>query len=457
MSLRTPSEWHQHSDTLMSNASSTQDEASRQSQKSKKTHQETINENMAMYQDLHGNLENKVITSHRLIDKLGARAASVSQNIEATQASLTQLELALHEKKVPMTLVSRRMEERQKRPLREHVRDQVEVALEEERDALADSQRKLSSAIVMTKNMVSLLKEKLEELRVDIDSKMQALSVDELCLRTTHRSWVATADCRTSSSRASTGARSSSALAAAAAESNRNEIRRQRSTRNHDQHARRHEEASAELRSDNQLLVQRCSKAAKDARAKTEKCLQARVAEVRQMRKRLEIELRETEKKVDHTKTTINETQSSIHRIQEPIALCSSHTSWRKHRADKEQIMDPVDNQLEHQKQKLMRATEELHTHKQSEKTVLTALGEQVERLREDLRDKIAALNIDVACLEHINDSTSWNGKAPSSAQVSTLKSARRNHSRATPISKSGMVEPLSALPCIITGSLSAR
>jgi len=458
MSLRTPSEWHHQANSLMSNASGTQAEASRQSQKSKKVHQETINENIAMYQDLHGNLENKVITSHRLIDKLEARAVSVSQNIEATQTSLTQLELALHEKKVPMTYVAHRMEQRQKRPLREHVRDQVEVALEEERIALADSQKKLSHAIVMTKNMTFLLKEKSEELRADIESKMQALSVDELCLRTTHRSWAATAESRTPTSRASTGARKTNAQAAATEESNRNEVRRQRDTRNHDLHARRHEEASVDLRAENQLLVQRSGKATKDARAKSEKCLRERVVEVAQMRKRLEIELKETEKRVTQTAMTINETQSSIHRIQEPIALCSTHTSWRKQRADKEQIMDPVEKQLEHQKQKLMRATEELRSHRQCEKSVLTALGEQVERLREDLKDKTVALNIDVACLEYINDSASWNGRGPRSAQMSPAKSARaRSQTRGTPVSKCGMVDPYNALPCISTGSLSAR
>jgi hypothetical protein len=363
--------------------------------------------------------------------------------------------LALHEKKAPMALVARRMEERQKRPLREHVRDQVEIALEEEQNTLADAQKKLTNSIVMTKNMINLLKEKLEDLRADIESKMQALSVDELCLRTTHRSWIATADSCTPTSRVSTGARLTGAQSAATQLSQRNEIKRTRETKSHDTHARKHEEASADLREENQLIVQRSSKASKDAKAKTEKCLQERVSEMRQMKKRLEIQLKTTEQKADSTQATSNETQYSIHQIQEPIALTATHTSWRKQRSQNEQIIDPVEKQLEHQKLKLMSASEELRGHRHTERRLITALGEQIERLREDLREKNHALSIDVACLEYVSDA-SWNGsaKGPRSAQTSPMKSSRKGR---TPMSKLGMVDPYTGLPQITSGSLSAR
>merc|ERR1719272_700105 len=113
------------------------------------------------------------------------------------------------------------------------------------------------------------------------------------------------------------------------------------------------------------------------------------------MIKRHENQLAATQGKADFTRGTISDTQSQIHAIQEPIALCSTHASWRKQRADREQIMDPVEMQLENQKQKLLRATENLRTERQNEKNILTALGEQLERLKEDLKDKTLALNID--------------------------------------------------------------
>jgi len=307
----------------------------------------------------------------------------------------------------------------------------VETALEDERACLAETQRKLQEAMLVTKSMISVLVDKSEELKGNIDEKMQALSVDELCLRTTHRSWHASAGSRSPSSRVSTGTTPRRAGTMQAVEvSSRNEIKRQQEARNNDVAARRREEAAAELVKDNQLLVQRCQKVAKDALVRTEKCLQERVVEVRQMRKRLENELQETQRKVEHTRNTISETQSQIHAIQEPIALCSTHASWRKQRADREQIMDPVETQLETQKQKLMRATEELRSHRQNEKNILTALGEQVERLKEDLKDKTVALNIDVSCLSQVSDGKGSAQVTPKGTPKSTPKGAKVRSAR---------------------------
>jgi len=419
MSLRTPSEWHNQANSLMSNAYGTQVQALKQSEESQKSHMDTTNSNLAMYKELHGKLEGKVQTTHRIIDKLEARSKSMDDAVTKTTKSLAQLEVAYSGKAMPIKMCAWRMEQRQKRPLREHVRDQVEIALDDERAALAETQKKLQEAMVVTKNMIAVLIDQSEALGGNIDQKMQALSVDELCLRTTHRSWNASAGSRTPNSRMSTAAtpRRTGSMTAVE-ESNRNEIRRQQDARNADVQARRREEAAAELRQENELLVNRCAKLAKDALVMTEKHLNQRVVEVRQMRKRLENELQETQRKVDHTKSTIYETQSQIHAIQEPIALCSTHASWRKQRSDREQIMDPVETQLENQKQKLMRSTEELRSHRQNEKNVLTALGEQVERLKEDLRDKTVALQIDESCIRRASESAPGSSKgAPKSAR----------------------------------------
>jgi hypothetical protein len=394
---------------------------------------------MAMYQDLHGTLEGKVQTSHRLIDKLEARSKSLQQNIEATKASLGQLEIAYREKEEPLKLCAWRMEQRQKRPLKEHIRDQVEIALEEERVSLAETQRKLQDAMVVTKNIISILVEKGEELKIDIDQKLQALSVDELCLRTAARSWTHSASSRVPTSRGSTAIaaqrRTASSGGSDVLASGRNEINRQNDARVNDVAARRREEAAVELRKDNEILVQRCEKTAKDCLRKTEKGLQERVTEVKQMRKRLENELRETQRMVNHTMSTISETQSQIHAIQEPIALCSTHASWRKQRADAEMPLDPVDNQLESQKQKLMQATEELRSHRQNKKNILTQLGEQGERLTEDLKDKTLALNIDITCLEKKGTMGSRGGTGRSQA---TPRSARGTSGSGRPWLSSG-------------------
>mmetsp|Transcript_52063 Transcript_52063/g.91458 ORF Transcript_52063/g.91458 Transcript_52063/m.91458 type:complete len:455 (+) Transcript_52063:115-1479(+) len=441
MNARTPGEWHSHANSNLSSAYSTQIKAAKQMDTSKKAHQDCLSENIAMYQDLHQSLEQKVKTSHRLVEKLTARAKSVENSISSMQLSLQQLQAALRAKDAPLTLCAWRMEQREKRPLREHVRDEVELALEDERNVLMDTQRKLGDAIRVTQNMISVLEGKLDELRHDIAQKTQALSVDELCIRTTHRSWhsqVSAGGASSPSSRSSgagTGrlpsARRTGATALAE-ESNRNEVNRQQEARRLDHAAKGREEAASELREDSHKLISRCEKAAQEAARKTEGALQDRIQEIQTMRRRLENEARETKRKEDHTRDTISETQSQIHSLEEPMQLCSTHASWRKQRANREQILDPVETRLEEQKGQLMRTREELHGHRQREKGILTQLQEHMERLKEDLRDKTQALNIDLNCLTHSSDLASPTLTDPSArARYSSLM--KRANEGATP------------------------
>lgn len=454
MSQRTPDEWHYSANSLMSTAYGTQVKALKQSEMSKKAHQDTHNENLAMYQDLHGSLEGKVKTSQRLIEKLDQRNKSVSDSIRMSKTSLQQLQMAYHAKNAPIALCAWRMEQRQKRPLREHVRDQVEIALESERSTLIECQRRLSDAANQTKNMITMLESKSEELRTDIDQKAQALSVDELCLRTTHRSWQSTTDRGPPSENGSTNPVSPrvmghrSGATAIAEESARNELRRQQDARRMNKNAVGREEAARALRESNDRLISRCAKESKDALARSTAALEQRISEVAQMKKRLEGEVRETKVKIEHTKGTIVETQSQICAIEEPIQLCSTHASWRKQRSDREQIRDPVDTRLEIQKQQLMRATEELRAHRSEEKAILTQLQNDLEQLTEDLKDKTLALNIDVSCMQRpgVQD---WNGGKRRQASAGSGRTMKMNLGSGT-----GMM-----LPDIgsMMGSLTAR
>jgi len=417
MNCRTPGEWQSHANSNMSMAYTTQVKAIKQMDLSRKAHEECLTENIATYQDLNSSLECKVRVTHRLIEKLNNRAKSIESSIVSLKQSHAELVKSLRSKDPPLTLCAWRMEQRERRPLREHVRDHVEMALEAERAVLVDTQSKLSDAIKMTLSMLSLLEGKSEELRSDIEQKSQALTVDELCLRTTHRSWhsqISTSAPNSSrSSRGNSGggisggSMSARRAGAGAEESIRNEMNRQQEASRLNHSARSREEASTELKEDSARLMVRCEKMAIEAAAKTERSLQDRINEIQQMRRRLESEARETRKKEEHTKATISETRSQIQSLEEPMALCSTHSSWRKQRACKEQILDPVETRLEEQKRQLMRTTEELRNHRHIEKGILTELQEHMERLKEDLRDKTAAMNIDLNCLTHASEMAS--------------------------------------------------
>jgi len=406
----------------MSMAYSTQQQAIKQMDSSKQAHSDCVNENLSMYNDYNSALEGKVKTSHRIIEKLNSRAKSVEQSTTTMKQSHAALVQGLRAKDQPLNLCAWRMEQREKRPLREHVRDHVEVALEEERFALVGTQKKLSEAIKMTMSMIQLLDGKRDEVRHDIEQKSQALTVDELCLRTNHRgqaiaggnpSGSGPPSARGGSSRGGSSCGLPSPVsgrgrATAAGElSNTNETNRQQEARRLNNSAQSREEASSELRDDNAKLIAACNNVAMEAGAKTERALQDRISEIQGMRKRIESEARESKKKEEHTKNTISETRSQIASLEEPKALCQTHSSWRKQRACQEQIMDPDEMRLEEQKRQLMRTTEDLRNQRQSEKTILTELQSHMERLREDLKDKTAALNIDLNCLTHAHEMAS--------------------------------------------------
>lgn len=456
MNARTPNEWHSHANSNLSSAYATQIKAGKKIDESRKAHQDHLNENLAMYQDLHSSLESKVKTSHRLIEKLTSRAKSVENSISSMNLSLQQLQAALKAKDAPLALCAWRMEQREKRPLREHVRDHVEIALEEERSILMDTQRKLTDAIRVTQNMISVLEGKLEELRQDISQKSQALSVDELCIRTTHRSWhtqVATGGGSPPSSRSSgvgsgrlPSASRRTGATALAEESNRNEVNRQQDARKLDHASRSREEAASELRADSHRLIARCEKASQEAARKTEQSLQDRIQEIQQMRRRLESEHRETKRKEEHTTETIRETQSQIHSLEEPMALCATHASWRKQRTNREQILDPVETRLEEQKRQLMFTSQELRNHRQFEKGILNELQEHMERLRDDLKDKTSALNIDLNCLTHTSEHASSPSMTDPSARARYASLMKRASDGATPrISSSRTARSISA------------
>jgi chromosome segregation ATPase len=437
----------------MSQAQHTHRRATQQVDTSRKAHDETVYDNLNMYNELHSTMEHKVRNSYRLIEKMQKRADSLEGSIQQTRLSLTQLETALRSKEAPLQLCMWRMEQRERRPLREQVRDAVELALEEEKTALMQTQRKLSDAIKRTKNTILGLEGKLEEVRHDIDQKTQALSVDEMCLRTTHRSYQTvvgkTPPRSTASSRLPSASKKSAQNQVAAQESSRNEVARQQEAVRLNHTAQVREDQAKVLRDDNAKLVQRCDRIAEEAVNKSERCLQDRVNENQGMRRRLELEIRETLAKMENTKNTIAETRSQIRSLEEPIENCNTCASWRKQRATREHIHDPVSTKLQEHQMTLLRSHEELTSHHQTEKQILQDLQERKERLKEDLRDKTAALHIDLNCLTH--EATYLNGKPSKTLSKSKISKAMKVDSTFVPIPN------ITIAPVYGSGAMTAR
>eukprot|EP00438_Fugacium_kawagutii_P017185 Skav215699 [mRNA] locus=scaffold3538:118124:119116:+ [translate_table: standard] len=292
-----------------------------------------------------------------------------------------------------------------------------------EKATLVDAQRKLKEFIKKTQATVSCLESKLEELHHDIQQKSQALSVDELCLRTTSRSLEAVSErstfLRQQGSVAGSSTRNLPPKAHRGAqaarhevawhEGSRNEVLRQQEALRLNQSAMHREQAAKELREEAVKLIQRVARAAEEATAKTEKSMKERVNENQQMRRRLESELRETCNQINMTKGTIQDTKAQIRSLEEPMDLTSTCASWRQQRASREKTQDPVSSTLTQHQMMLLRCHEDLRQHHQNERSILQELQEKKEQLKEDLQDKTCALHIDLNCLTH--EAASQNGK----------------------------------------------
>jgi len=435
MSMHTPEEWHHHAGDNMAKAQMTHRKASAQNKYSVRAHEETTSDNLSMYQQLQSSMKQKVQNSYRLIDMLQKRADSVRGSIQHSQHSLAQIEAAHRDKDPQMQHCLWRMEQRERRPLREQVRDNTEVTLESEKAVLQETQVRLSEARKRTKNMISELEGKLTEVLHDLDHKNQAVGVDETCLRTTQRSMQSIMDrVRPHSSpgfRTGVAMRTPRAGDASVRESSRNELARQQGAVRLNQAAATREEQARVLREECKAVIARCQKAAEDAAAKTERALQERVNEHQQMRRRLEGEIRSTNGHIDHTKSTISETRSQIKSLEEPMDLTTTCASFRKQRATREHITDPVSTKISEHQTMIIRAREELMGHHQSEKANLQDLNERKERLKDDMRDKTAALHIDLNCLTH--ESAHMNGKATTFLSKNKLSRAMKIDSRFVP------------------------
>ena len=237
MSLRSTDEWHGHSHMNMTDAGHAHTRAKQTCHTSLQTHNDCLAENVGAYHDLHHSLGSKVKASQDMILALESRARSVQKTLDATKRSLVSLEAARKAKDAPLELCTWRMEQREKRPLRELVRDSAELALEEERHHLLECQRRLAEGEKRTRAMIIGLEDALQELHADISDKRQALNIDDMCLRTTHRPWQPAVDFARPASMAMTTQRATTVRKTPAEESGRNEQTRQAAASSHNKMA----------------------------------------------------------------------------------------------------------------------------------------------------------------------------------------------------------------------------
>lgn len=183
-------------------------------------------------------------------------------------------------------------------------------------------------------------------------------------------------------------------------ETSKNEKLRQLEAERRQDAAEGRETAAMRLVEENTQLIKQCQATENDALAHTQAKLKERLHENQGMRKALDGELRDMDAAIDRIKKMMSETAHQMKSLDEPTENASTCASWRNQRSIVEHIADPVSTRFQAQRATIFQAQQQLVGHHMDEKSHLRDLKDRRSRLKEDLKEKTVALEIDSACLQ---------------------------------------------------------
>jgi len=391
----------------MSDASRIHQGALNQADDSVNTHEGTVNNNHDQYMFLQDSMQLKLSNTRRLVQNLADRAYCLENSIQHTKESLSNVEAANRAKDGPLQLCLWRIEQRSRRPNpREQVRDDAEMALENEKAALMQTKFDLNDAAERSKDMIRNLEARLAEVRDDLHHKKHTLGIDEMCLAKAQASYANVAFRTPRPQGLPTAPHkmmgpNRDVQRFGHVEGHNNEMFRVNRTAALDRYSGSHDQASDMLREENTRLIARCDQTAKDAKATSDSCLADRHRELHNMKMRIDSQIHETNSKIDHTNGIISETRYHMGALQEPLAMHGTCAAFRSDRTAREHILDPVGAALAEHQDSVLNAHEDLARELMREKAHLRALFDKRKQLEDDMKDKSSACAIDARCLNH--------------------------------------------------------
>jgi hypothetical protein len=414
-SARLPNEWHKSTMDNIQAAVMLQKSAEQQLRMSVSSHMQTRTENVGQYQNVHTNFNQKVQTTSALKGLLQERITSVEKSIEASKQSLGALQHASQAKLAPLQLCTWRQEQRSGRPERELIRDPVEIALEDEKDTLMDARSKLQDKCDETQKMIKSLIKVHQELSSDHTNKDHSLSLDKKCLSMTHSGWPTAKGGEGPASPSARSPKSSTLKFSGSMTMTQLSITGGNDpssvTHNHTQEesrqqvtlaligkARDLERAALSLREGSEELIQKTQADSNFALNQVETCLAKRIQESQEAKSNLEVCITETSKSIATMMHCNSMTQDNMQSHQEPADLHSTRTSLRGKRMPRENIGDPVKTALDKHAQGLMQNHNHLMDRHNAEAANLQQLQQAKSACEADLKDKTAALQIDIKC-----------------------------------------------------------
>eukprot|EP00746_Dinoflagellata_sp_MGD_P127849 gnl/MRDRNA2_/MRDRNA2_62333_c0_seq2.p1 gnl/MRDRNA2_/MRDRNA2_62333_c0~~gnl/MRDRNA2_/MRDRNA2_62333_c0_seq2.p1 ORF type:complete len:483 (-),score=106.58 gnl/MRDRNA2_/MRDRNA2_62333_c0_seq2:112-1560(-) len=390
------------------------------------SHRCTWHDNVKQYQNVHTNFQKKVGATRQLRELLDDRVKAVGEEIQIAEQNLIKLQHALAEKERPLQLCAWRMEQRSQRPEDEMVRDAFEISLETERETLLRAQEGIRAHCEKTEEAVRKLTQCQKELEDDGHHKSHSLAIDETCLNAKHGKWPTRGTPRMDRSMmAATDAglrdHVMRSMAAATIEARRRplplessqaskdsmnaaaqgiseEEARQTNTMINVSRTREAEQTTAYLREMNDRLLRITAMDCQAANQAVERAMAQRIGEATMVKKRLETAIKETSEKIEMVAQGMAKTGAHLQADTEPRNICKARDKYRINRTDRENICDPVTAAMGQHIDHLDRNIDFLKQCEGDEIETLEALEATRRELELDLRNKVAALEIDLRC-----------------------------------------------------------
>mmetsp|Transcript_47905 Transcript_47905/g.111751 ORF Transcript_47905/g.111751 Transcript_47905/m.111751 type:complete len:500 (+) Transcript_47905:68-1567(+) len=393
-------DWRQQTSRTIASAKSTQRWADQTAKQSRISHEAARNDNDRKYGKVHNAFMDKIERSKHLVETLAERVKSIEASITLTKLTCAELLEAHTAKKAPLQLCLARLELRARTmPKGERKRDEVEAALNEEKEVLMKSKATLIEQAGKADKAVSELVRLHEDLLEDLKVKTHSLHIDQDCVQAARTMGMATfhAPCEEPASEECN--RTPSGMYASHPETQ--EHRRQLETVMKSRQAKKKEEQADAMRQESALLMRTTSNSCSASQGRTKLAMDKSIAEVRGIIQKLHQAIKNQEVRIAKTTGALECTSEEIACHEAPYNLATTRLTLRQQRKYPENIRDPVRAALDEQVKAFRSNHEALETRQSDEKEALQDLKATLAKLKADLESKNQALEADIQLKEH--------------------------------------------------------
>lgn len=356
---------------------------------------------------------NKITVSHTIKKKMGVtedlikalddRMESMDDTMRQVGECLFQLQRAFRSKWSVLNVCERRLQLRDARPQQELVRDACQEALEQERTTLIESRQELAEQADSMKEMLITLDKMKTELHEDMQHKRHGLRIDRSCLDPkkpmSARPGQHDRLVLPSVQEAVHYGGPPSPKSMEPGTGQQHEEERQGNTKELIVKAVRCEEDAIRLCNESDAAMIHTKRECSRASASAQAAMAQRIEETLSFKKKLEAQIRETDEALAKSEVSLAKTKKKIEAHDKPLRALETQFSLRTARTDREDIRDPVQDELEGHlgtvKSNLKALTDKWH----ATRDIIDQLRATKQRLQEDHRCKSAAQKIDDACV----------------------------------------------------------